>query len=253
VKAYLDNNVVISIEENVSSIEQLQKKIDSSITMFPYSSAHLQEALELKHNSTEEREKFLLKRCGMLDEISACNYLVENLQDRKVYFFKTKAIEMCQQIDNDFATNAIKGFINLTLNSVKQEIRKYLNIDSSRLNNYKPSEIIEHLNTKLPALGENLSFIELIEGSSKYNISGKEFDMRHYIGGIFEFLDMLGYWKDKYTEKSNFARLMDARHTFFATFCDYFVSNDKRTRFKARVVYDYYNIGTKVVDSEGNE
>jgi hypothetical protein len=64
---------------------------------------------------------------------------------------------------------------------------------------------------------------------------------------------MFGYWKDKANEKSNYARLWDSSHAFFAAFCDYFISDDKRTRNKARVVYNIYEISTKVISSKGEE
>lgn len=54
---------------------------------------------------------------------------------------------------------------------------------------------------------------------------------------FFNILDWLGFWRDKYTERSTMARAYDAGHAYFATYCDYFVTNDKRTRNKANVVY----------------
>lgn len=67
---------------------------------------------------------------------------------------------------------------------------------------------------------------------------------------IFELLDLLGYWKDKETERSNQARLWDSQHAYFASYCDYFISNDKRTRYKAEVVYDIFNVDTKIISTK---
>jgi hypothetical protein len=32
----------------------------------------------------------------------------------------------------------------------------------------------------------------------------------------------------------------DSNHVFHASYCDYFISDDKRTRAKAKVVYNIY-------------
>lgn len=67
---------------------------------------------------------------------------------------------------------------------------------------------------------------------------GKSFGLHNRIAGIFELLDMFDYGTDQYTYKSNVARLWDSNHCYFASFCDDFISNDKRTRNKAKVVYN---------------
>jgi hypothetical protein len=125
-----------------------------------------------------------------------------------------------------------------------------LGLDSKILNNYKPEEVILHLNAKLNKLGGSLSFIEMIEKGISLHPQGKDFGLANRIAGIFELLDMLGYWTDKYTDKSNYARLWDSNHAFFASFCNYFISDDRRTRNKAKVVYGIYDISTFVVPSK---
>lgn len=82
---------------------------------------------------------------------------------------------------------------------------------------------------------------------------GKSFGLHNRIVGIFELLDMFGYRTDQYTYKSNVARLWDSNHCYFASFCDDFISNDKRTRNKAKVVYNLWDIATKVMSSAGDE
>ena len=62
-------------------------------------------------------------------------------------------------------------------------------------------------------------------------------------------MDMLGFWQDKLTTKSTLARLYDANHANHATFCDYFVTDDVRTRNKANVLYSYYNYTTKAIST----
>jgi hypothetical protein len=149
-----------------------------------------------------------------------------------------------------FGLNAIRTFTNLFSKEQKEEVRKSLGIETHKLNNYNPSEVIEHLNTRLTLWQTNLSFLEMIEQGIRNHPDGKTFGLHNRIAGVFELLDMFGYWKDKETDTSNYARLWDASHTHFASYCDYFASNDKRTRYKASVVYGIYNISTKIIPAK---
>jgi hypothetical protein len=38
-------------------------------------------------------------------------------------------------------------------------------------------------------------------------------------------------------------------YSSFATYCDYFISDDKRTRNKTEVVYDMLNFNTKIIST----
>lgn len=71
------------------------------------------------------------------------------------------------------------------------------------------------------------------------------------MAGIYELLDFMGYWKDRETPTSNYARLWDASYAYYASFCDYFISDDKRNRNKAKVIYNIYDVKTQVVLSFG--
>ena len=62
-------------------------------------------------------------------------------------------------------------------------------------------------------------------------------------------MDMLGFWQDKLTTRSTLARLYDANHAYHATFYDYFVTDDKRTKNKANVLYAYYKCKTKAIST----
>lgn len=99
---------------------------------------------------------------------------------------------------------------------------------------------------------KGLSVFEIIENEKEKSYPGKEFKLYEDILNIVEILDLVGYWKDKYSTKSNYARAMDGMHIFFSTYCDYFISNDVRTRNKAKVIFEHFNIQTKVISSSGN-
>jgi uncharacterized protein YutD len=72
--------------------------------------------------------------------------------------------------------------------------------------------------------------------------------MHEQICSIFNFLDFVGFWKDKNSSKSNMARMYDASHAYFASGCDFFISNDLRARMKSKVAYEFKNIKSQVID-----
>jgi len=249
--AYLDNNIIVSIENGNIRISDLLNDIDSSITAFYYSSAHIQEAEEISADSEITRSERINRRMETIERVTNSNYLFHSPKDNKVFKILEKPSSVLRTNRAvPFANQMMKAMINMISEAQREQIRYVLGLDSKRLNNYKPEEVILHLNAKLNNSEGSLSFMELIEKGISLHPQGNDFGLPHRIAGIFELLDMLGYWTDKYTDKSNYARLWDSNHTFFASFCDYFISDDQRTRNKAKVVYSIYGISTFVVPSK---
>jgi hypothetical protein len=252
-RAYLDNNILVYVENGILDFENLKQIIDSRIERIFYSSAHLQEADEMQGTTERERNERIEKRLQTIERITSGNYLYQDL-DNKVFLQIEKPRKVLETIrEIPFANGAMKALANMITEDQRELSRKSLGLETSRLNNYLPSEVIEHLNKKLTTWGQGHSFMEVLEMGILYHPQGQSFGLSNRIAGVFELLDLLGYWKDKATEKSNYARLWDSNHTFFAAHCDYFISDDKRTRNKARVVYDIYDIGTRVLSSKGEE
>lgn len=251
--AYLDNNIFVDIEQNSLSIADLLENIDKNIAQFFYSASHLQEANEITAQTKFELNSRLEKRFKTISSVTNNNYLFQELPSNKVHKLKEKPSVVFDTInDVPFAQNMMKGMMNTVSETQKAEFRKHLNIDPIRINNYSPKEVIEQINLKSDLMG-GFSLVGMIEKAIEFHPQGKEMGLHNRFAGIFEMLDMVGYWKDKYNEKSNYARLWDASYSHFSTYCDYFISNDKRTRNKAKVVFEIYNIETKVIDSKGNE
>lgn len=248
---YLDNNIIVSIENGECSIDQIISLFPNQKIKFYYSSAHIYEIETFKGSASISKSELLSQRLDSIRNIFNNNYLYLNLSGNLI----THIIEDPETVFNTitevpFGIEAIKGFTNLFTKEQKREYREQLGIEIRKLNNYSSTEIISHLNKNLANLG-SMSFLEMIEYGIQIHPDGKTFGLHNRIAGVFELLDMLGYWKDKETETSNYARLWDSSHTFFATYCDYFISDDKRTRHKANVVYNLYNKRTKIISSQG--
>lgn len=251
--AYLDNNIIVDIEQGYISTANLTKKVDPNIKDFFYSSAHLQEATEMTAESKEELIRRLEKRFSTISSITNNNYLYTELPSHNIIALKEKPSVVYETINfSSIGVSAMKGFMSIISESQKQDFRNQLGIDPMRINNYSPSEIIEHINSKSDLMG-GYSFIGMLNKALELHPQGAEMGIGNNFAAIFEFLDLVGYWKDKFNEKSNYARLWDSNHAYYSSQCDYFVSDDKRTRNKAKVVFEFYGIETKIVSSKGAE
>jgi len=252
--AYLDNNIIVSIENGDYSFDEIKALFPDPKTRFFYSSAHIFEVESFEGNATITKMDLLSKRLDTVRQIFKNNYLYVDLNGNKL----THIIEDPQEVYDTitlvpFGIQAMKGFMNLFSKEQKEDVRQHLGIEIQKLNNYSAVEVIEHLNTKLTNWGTNQSFLEMIEYGITLHPDGHKFGLHNRIAGVFELLDMFGYWKDKETDTSNYARLWDADHSFFASYCDYFISDDKRTRYKANVVYNIYNKDTIILSSRGDK
>lgn len=246
-KVYLDNNIFIYLEENKISLNDLEILIENKIDKILFSASHIQETLEIKGENEIQKNQRINTRLKVISEFTNNFYICENLQNQVEEFEESpfSVIETITEVS--FAQNAMKNLVNFITEEQKLEVQKMLGIDTKKLNNYSPIEVVSQLTNKLTQYGEDFTFLNMIEIGISHHPDGHTFGRSNRIAGIFELLDMLGYWKDKANEKSNYARLWDSSHTSYASYCDYFISNDKRTVNKAKVVYDIYGINTKVL------
>lgn len=253
---YLDNGIIVSIEEGELMLEDILAKIGRTKgnVYLPFTAAHIQEANNITHPDESERQRFIQNRLQLIRQISDGYYLNFVMKVGEIRWFVEEPTEVLATISEvPLGENAMRMFVNLFSKDQKDQFRMSLGIDPKEINNYKPDKVLNHLNTKLASLGAQ-SFVELVEYGMRPNqtsILGHRFLVAEKIAAIFELLDMLGYWKDKHTTTSNYARFWDSNHVSYATVCDYFICDDFRTRRKTQVVYDLLNVKTKIVNSGG--
>jgi hypothetical protein len=248
IKAYIDNNIIVDLENQAYSIEAIKKLIPSKDVEMYYSYTHIKEAQNFAGVNQLTRSEFLNKRFNSIRELTGNRYLYISLQNNRILYTKEDPQIVFNTITEFSWTGGfIKGALNLNTKEQKAGIRDEMGIDASRINNYHPHEVVEQLNKKLHNWGDGQSFLELINYGISLIPNNEEYGTHNRFAAIFELLDFLGYWKDKETIRSNEARLWDSQHAHFASYCDYFISNDKRTRYKAEVVYDIFNVNTKII------
>ncbi len=91
------------------------------------------------------------------------------------------------------------------------------------------------------------SFLEFVEENLKMNHkNGVPFyDFYH---SAYNMLDMLGIKKDKITAKNTLNNVhTDGMHSYFAHYCDYFVTDDTNVAIKSKALYKMMGISTMVV------
>jgi hypothetical protein len=251
--AYLDNNIIVDIEKGSLLISDLNKLTERNISKFYYSMSHIFEANEITASSNRELNERLSNRFKIITKITGNNYLERVLPSNKVIKTEYEPFHIYQSINEvSFARNSMKQMVNNTSEEDKKKFREQLNIDPLRINNYSPQEAIAQIDSNKIAMG-GFTLLELIEKGIEMHPDGKNMSLHNRFAGVFEILDLVGFWKDKYNEKSNYARLWDSSHAYFSTFCDYFISDDKRTRNKTKLVFELYDIDTKVISSKGEE
>jgi len=252
--AYLDNNILIQLENGNYKIEDLERLLNCKHTYFPYSQSHAFEWIDIKDKPPHKKEEFLKRTFGTVREVCRNFYVYQDYQTGKTQAIHRDPEDAYRDVsDSALGLTAIRFFANMLTHEQVEQIRAQFGFDTKVINNIPPAEIIDHLNTKLRVWEEKYSFVEVIETAISQFPNGSNFGTYHRFAAYFTFMDLLGYWKDTPTDNSNVARLWDSGHAFFAIGCRYFVSNDKRTRQKTRVVYDLCDIPTTVLSGEGAE
>lgn len=248
---YLDWNIFVSIKNKEFDNQKISSFIDSKNFYYPFSSSHIQEIDNITYENEDIRKKLIIEYLDFLSTISRDLYLYHDLNKESVYYLKEKPHEVLDTINAvPFAKSLIKSLLNFISFDQRKRIREELNIDPKRINNYAPDEVVSQIDRIIKSKSQSFGFFELLNMSFNSFANKQGFGLHNYIAAIFELLDMIGYWRDEEKENSNYARSWDASHTFFASHTKYFISDDRRTRNKAKVAYSLFKIKTKVVSSE---
>ena len=112
--------------------------------------------------------------------------------------------------------------------------------------NWTEDVAIPNISHFLKSSGVDKSFRELVEMpfAGKKNVSEYELFVAAYT-----MLDMLGFHSDKLSKQGSTINslLSDAQHAYLASFCDCFITDDRRLRSKAGALYSEFDIKTHVL------
>ena len=231
-RVYLDNNVLISIEENKYSLNDFISIPESE---YYYSNAHISELLNGVDKSIpglkERRLSTIISVCGSkyLFQDTDSSIQLTYCNPEKVYDSLSMVSVMRVGINN-FA-------ISFTPN--RAGILTELQWDAKEVGNYSPKEIFKEIDKRLRTSKYKLSIEDYLNLCEAYTEST-------VYNSLFNLLDMVSYRKDK----NNISRLYDSSHTYYAQKCDVLVSDDARMRVKAEAVYHYLKVHTQVMSAE---
>lgn len=236
-RVYFDNNIIISIEKNEIDLVNLKDEFGSDAE-FVYSYIHIQELLESGFRFDELKDN----RLNTIRKITKNKCLIPNTNKLESEFLLlTMDPEFVLQHlkPTEFLVREMKNLIK-NIDNNREILVKALEIDIIRLNNYSVNEVIEHINK---------AFVNNINLDLRTLINYTGVLLHEQICSIFNILDIVGFWKDTKTEKSNMARAYDASHAYFASGCNYFVSNDTKALKKTKVAYHFNDIhATEIVE-----
>ena len=116
--------------------------------------------------------------------------------------------------------------------------------------NWSYDKVIKNIDDFLLSYDSSLTYLEYVKTVFKYRdkpMNSYEFYITAYL-----MLDMIGYKPDKLPKDSdNMLNIQtDAEHSFYGAHCDYFVALDKNLIIKTQVLYNEFNIPTKIIKPE---
>lgn len=222
---YIDNNILIDYEEGKIVLPRTES------LKYYYSYVHIQELIE----SGVRFEQLKERRIQTIVELTGNKYCSNNIYSNVELSSQDPRAVLSTHQENEIPQllmAMIREISNHWFDGRNPDtIMKYYGIEKSRINNYSPDEIVR----------EYKDFIQ------SYVLLTSDGTLMAAFQSLFNAMDLLGFWQDKITPRSIMARSYDANHSYFASACDYFVTNDKRTCNKANVLYYFYEMKTRAV------
>ena len=115
---------------------------------------------------------------------------------------------------------------------------------------WNEDDVLKNIDDYLKKIGTDLTYFEYVEESLKHNKDG--YTYYQFFTTAYLMLDMIGYKQDRLKKPTdNMGNIQaDADHAFYAAHCDYFVCGDKILRTKSKILYNEFNLSTKVFKPE---
>lgn len=120
----------------------------------------------------------------------------------------------------------------------------------SNSGNWSYDTVIKNIDDFLLRLGTKMTYLEYVEASLKHKKD--PITQYEYYTTAYLMLDMIGYKVDKLPKPTDNMRNIqaDGEHSFYGGHCDYFVAMDKKLRVKSKVLYNEFNIDTKILEPQ---
>lgn len=114
----------------------------------------------------------------------------------------------------------------------------------ARINDYDPDKVIGAINSFFARYGSDVDVVGIIKKAILENQQGDE---KLLFESLYTSLDLMSFHPDK----RDFMNIMtDADHAFYGGYCDVLVTDDAKMRLKAKAVYSYFGIQTKIIGKQ---
>lgn len=228
-QAVFDNEEVNDDFEILLNFWKPDANEDNLLTRYKSFLRGLSSQIQVPNNS-ELNETLSAEHKSLINQFVPTNRTTGTLEDLMVKF-------------TDFA------YRMLTDNHTYRELRRILD---KQFNDGKfvSKEGSLDFNEALKDSSIQMTFIEYVRNS--FNKKDDEtIDYYDLYTTSYIVLDMLGVSKDKLSPKNKFNNLFnDALHSYYAGYCDYYVSEDKSSKHKSKALYNLNGVETQVVSVE---
>jgi hypothetical protein len=241
-RIYFDSNVFSGLKNEEQTKycalkEAIAKYKDNLV--FVFSHAHIRD--KINDNTSFKFEDFEYMKTLVSD-----NYLSYHLVEKRTSFYLATPSEVF--IDNDSLTD-VDFVMNLIGGRSYKELRSLIEKGGKNVK-YSIGDEVYILNDLFKDGIIQDKFIDFIKASlhhkDKKNIPYYDFYLHSY-----NVLDILGFSKDKLNKKNSFNNVFnDSLHSYYAKYCDYFITEDEGLRKKSSLLYKKYEVSTKVLSVE---
>ena len=230
-RIYLDNNILVDIENEIYSLKDFCSVPNAE---YFYSEVHMDELM----NGLDAHPELKVMRLHTIERLCCSSYILPGVLKEEMEIFSMSpqnAFDLSMRFkflhDHIYQfTRSMNINRDVFLNSLELDKREIVNISPANILNVLDERMQEHWGYGIEMYLEKQ---EADQNRTRYNT-------------LFNLLDFVYYWRDE----SHTARLYDASHAYFAQICDFLVSNDKRMRIKSEAVYSYLGVKTKVMTAD---
>lgn len=263
---YLDWNVMNKYNDmNYKKFfNRLDEKINSNRIIVFYTDEHLIEATNINVRDESDFNELLDNNLSIVSNITN-NLFIDKMGDLKeTKIMHANPLEVYEH--KGIFYKAYRDGLTEALN--KLDFTKYWKLPDDKklspkeLNNYDPKVIIDEVNNRI----KNVNVY-----NTHYDFDVNKINFRYFIdyiinkfGDLFDLayrsrtemiiayyiLDSLGYYSEKRTIERFLSTLFDAMHASNASYCTYFVTMDKKLKYKTIAIYKLMEINTEVLDIE---
>ena len=230
-------------DDNLKSIIE---DVSSKDYLIVFSPAHIEEIAvsEKRDNQSKDRINDDLK---FISNLTKNNSLRPTTRNNCILFSETPN-ECYERVVKDYSRN---DYAELIEKDILEDAHTNPLSEPKEMNNKLPEDILKDVKVKkdiLQKLVEN-NIIEKkhIKKALQWkfkDIRSKFYIFESYVEMSARYLEKLGFFREK---KRNYrSRLHDVSHIIYSSYCDIFITNDKKLYNKTKAIYTFLKIDTKI-------